>query len=134
MKKEKTEFVKLETKKHTPIVYDYYNYLKKNCLGRQNGISRSRLCEMFGVSLDIQKQVLREINSSLDFDKMVSTSGSIYICNTEEECRVAIHNEIQSGLARLNKGKIMAKKLGRNGQAKLKLGEYYKQFIEVFEN
>lgn len=133
MKKQTMEFTPIKNKKHEPIVYDYYDYLKKYCLGRENGISRNRLCEMFKVTLDTQKHILREINNSLDFDKMVSTSGSIYICNTEQECKIAIHNEIQSGLARLNKGKTMAKKLGRNGQYIIKLGKYYRDFMKTFE-
>lgn len=119
-------------KKHKPLVYKYYDYLKQHCLGRANGVSRDYLAAYFGVTLPQQKSVLREINQSLDFDKIVSTSHSIYICNSEQECKIAIFNEINSGLTRLKKGKLMAEKLKRNGQYKLKLGDYYKEFIETF--
>lgn len=119
---------------HRDIVYRYYTYLKKNHLGAENGIPRAKLCEKFNINLETQKGILREINESEDFDKIISTSKSIYMCKRKQECIQAIHNEIQSGLARLNKGKTMARKVDKNNQYKLKLGDYFKDTISVYED
>ena len=127
------EMVKVKIKPHRRIVYDYYEYLKKNCYGEENCIKSKELAKIFGIDVATQKYILKEINESMDLDKLVSTYGSIYMCRTKEECAKAVHNEIKVGLTRLNKGKAMAEKMGRNGQAKFKLGKYYKEFISVFE-
>lgn len=123
----------METKKYKPIIYRYYDYLKENHYGKENGISRKDLAQIFGVELTTQKKILAEINQSDIFDKLVSTSGSIYICRTREECETAYYNEIKSGLARLLKGKKMAQKVMKNGQGKIKLGDYYREIVETFE-
>ena len=127
------EKIIIEIKKHKPIVYRYYDFLKNNCYGKENGINRNLLAGFFKVDLATQKRILAEINQSDVFDKLVSTSGSIYICRTKEECEQAYHNEIKSGLARLLKGKKMAQKVMKNGQGKIKLGDYYKEIVETFE-
>lgn len=124
---------KIEIKKHKSITYRYYDYLKENHYGKENGISRKDLAKIFNVELSTQKKILTEINQSDVFDKLVSTSGSIYICRTKEECETAYYNEIKSGLARLLKGKKMAQKVMKNNQTKLKLGDYYKEIVETFE-
>ena len=124
---------KIEIKKHKPLVYKLYEYLKENHYGKENGISRKDLAKIFNVELSTQKKILAEINQSDIFDKLVSTSGSIYICRTKEECETAYYNEIKSGLARLLKGKKMAQKVMKNGQGKIRLGDYYKEIIETFE-
>lgn len=124
---------KIETIKHETIVYRYYDYLKEHHLGKENGIKRDELAKKFGVTLEMQKTILRTINESGVFDKLISTCGSIYMCRTEKECETAAYNEIRSGISRLKKGNAMLQKLERNGQAKIKLGKYYKEFVECFD-
>lgn len=123
----------IETKKHRTIVYDYYNYLKECHYGKENGVKREVLAGVFHVSLNAQKEILREINESEILPKIVSTSNSIYMCRTKEECEQAAFNEFKSGLTRLKKGKKMLKKIDMNGQMKMQLGKYYKEAIECFE-
>lgn len=123
----------MQIKIHRPIVYRYYEYLRKNHLGKENKIKSKELSNIMGVKLPTQKYILKEINESQDFDKLISTCGAIYMCRTQKECELAIKNEINVGLTRLQKGKAMAQKLSRNNQLKLKLGQYYKQVFEVFE-
>lgn len=123
----------IETKKHEPIVYEYYNYLKDCHYGKENGVRREILADIFHVSIKKQKNILREINESDTLPKLVSTSGAIYMCRTKEECEQAAFNEFKSGLTRLKKGKKMLKKIDMNGQMKMQLGKYYKEAIECFE-
>lgn len=119
---------------HRPIVYKYYAYLKKYHFGIENKIKSKELAREMNTKLAEQKYILKEINESQDFDKLISTCGSIYMCKTREECKKAIMNEIKVGLTRLNKGKMMMKKFNRNNQTKLKLGTHYKLYFETFEN
>ena len=127
------ETLTVNVKKHKPEVYAYYDMLKNNYLGEENGILASELADKMGVKPREQRYILKEINESKDLPRLVSTCGKIYMCNTEQECIRAFMNEIKSGLTRLQKGKTMAQKMGLNGQYKLKLGEYYKDLITVFE-
>lgn len=124
---------KIETKKYDSIVYRYYEYLKEHHFGKENGIKRGELAKFFGVTLEQQKSILRTINESSAFDKLVSTCGSIYMCRTQRECEVSAYNEINSGISRIKKGKAMLAKVGLNGQMKMKLGKYYKEAVECFE-
>lgn len=124
---------KIEIKTYAPIVYRYYDYLKANHLGKENGIKRGELAKIFGITLEQQKNILRTINESTAFDKLVSTCGSIYMCRTQKECEISAFNEINSGISRIKKGKAMLAKVGLNGQMKMKLGKYYKDAVECFE-
>lgn len=123
----------MNIKKHQPIVYRYYDYLKQNHYGKENGISRSELAKIFNVDIQKQKTILKAINESSELEKLVSTCGSIYMCRTEEECKKSAYNEIKSGLARLKKGQKMLAKMGKNEQLKMKLGKYFKEAVECFE-
>ena len=122
----------MEQKKHRPLVYKYYQYLKKNCYGIENGVKSTELAKLFGIDRATQKYILKEINESPDLPRLISTYGSIYMCRTRKECQNAITNEIKTALTRLNKGKAMAKKLDTNGQYKFKFGEYTKDIIDVY--
>ena len=123
---------KVETKKHRPIVYRYYDYLKKNHMGAENGIKSYHLAEVFGVQLGTQKYILKEINESADFDKLISTSGSIYMCKRKDECLKAINNELKTAITRIKKAHAMANKLSKNNNYKIKMGDYYNDFVTVF--
>lgn len=118
---------------HKSIVYKYYDYLKKNHYGKENGIKRTELAKIFNVSIDTQKAILREINESGELEKLVSTCGSIYMCRTQEECEKSIYNEIKSGITLLKKGKKMLQKMNKNGQRKMQFGKYYKEAVECFQ-
>ena len=123
---------KLEVKHHAPIVYKVYEILKTNHYGRDNGIRRPILAERLGISERELRKITREINTSNELEKLVSTTHSCYICATKEECEKAIRNTYNVAIAQFKKAKQMEKKVGLNGQLKLKVGKYYKDFVETF--
>lgn len=123
----------MKIQKMNTLVYRYYDELKNNYLGEQNGILAAELCDKMGITLRDQRYILKAINESKELPRLVSTCGKIYMCNTEQECVRSFMNEIRSGLTRLQKGKAMAQKVGLNNQYKIKLGEHYKDFVTVFE-
>ena len=114
-------------------IKELVDYLQKNHLGKENGISRAELSKKLGIDEIRLKALRREINESAEIDKLVSTSGSCYMCNTEAECERAISNTFKMGVALIKKGRTMAKKKGLNGQVKIPLGDDYKEIVEVFE-
>lgn len=123
---------KLEVKHHDPLVYKVYEYLKTHHYGRENGIKRCYLAEKLGISERALRRITRDINTSGELEKLVSTTHSCYICATKEECEWAIHNTYNVAIAQFKKAKQMEKKVGLNGQLKLKVGKYYKDFVETF--
>lgn len=123
---------KIETKHHEPAVYKLYDYLKNNHLGRENGIKKPELAQRLGISERELRKLTKEINTSAELEKLVSTTHCCYMCNTREECEKAIRNTFKTAIALIMKGNIMAKKVGLNGQIKMPLGHYYKEFVETF--
>ena len=54
------------------------------------------------------------------------------MCDTKEECEYAIRNTYRVAVALLKKAKQMERRVGLNGQVKIKLGKYYKEVVETF--
>lgn len=122
----------MKTKKHSPAVYRLYDYLKENHLGAKNGIVRKDLVEILNIPTRRLRELTAEINSSDSLEKIVSTKGSCYLCDTKEECEATIRNTYNVAISLFKKAKKMEKKVGLNGQMKIRLGKYYKEFVETF--
>lgn len=124
--------IKVETKHHDSIVYRVYDYLKEHHTGRENGIKRSVLAQLLGLTERELRRITREINTSNELEKLVSTTHSCYICGNKEECEKSIRNTYNVAIAQFKKAKQMEKKVGLNNQLKIKLGKYYADFVETF--
>ena len=125
---------KIETKHHEPAVYRLYDYLKNNHLGRENGIKKPELAQRLGINERELRRLTKEINTSTELEKLVSTTHCCYMCNTKEECEKSIRSTFRTAIALIRKGNTMARKVGLNGQIKMPLGKYYKEFVETFSN
>ena len=125
---------KLETKHHQPEVYRLYDYLKANHLGKANGIKKPELAEKLGIKPRELRKLTKEINESTELEKLVSTSHCCYMCDTKEECEKSIRTTYKVAVALFKKAKQMEKKVGLNGQLKIKLGKYYKDVVETFSS
>lgn len=123
---------KIETVHHEPLVYRLYEYLKENHKGKENGIKRPELAMQLGITERRLRRLTKEINESTELEKLVSTTHSCYICETREDCEKSIRNTYRVAIALFKKAKAMEKKVGLNGQIKLKLGKYYKDVVETF--
>ena len=125
---------KIETKHHEPLVYRLYDYLKDNHLGRENGIKKPELAKKFDITERELRKLTKEINTSTELEKLVSTTHCCYMCNTKEECEQSIRNTYRTAITLLKKGKAMERKVGLNGQVKMPLGKYYKDVVETFSS
>lgn len=122
----------MKTEHHDAKVYRLYDWLKNNHYGEQNAILRADAAKAFGVSEREFRRLTREINESTELEKLVSTRRSCYMCATKEECEKSIRATYNTAVSLLKKAKHMEKKMGLNGQMKIKLGEYYKDVVETF--
>lgn len=125
---------KIEMLHHEPLVYRLYDYLKDNHLGRENGIKKPELAKKFDITERELRRLTKEINTSTELEKLVSTTHCCYMCNTKEECEQSIRNTYRTAITLLKKGKAMERKVGLNGQVKMKLGKYYKDVVETFSS
>lgn len=125
---------KIETKHHEPAVYRLYDYLKEHHLGRENGVAKPILAQQLGISTRELRKLTKEINASTELEKIVSTTHCCYMCKTKEECEKSIRNTFRTAISLIRKGNTMAKKVGLNGQIKMPLGQYYKEFVETFSS
>lgn len=122
----------IETRHHEPIVYRVYDYLKEHHYGKENGIKKPELANVFGITTRELRKITRAINESQELEKLVSTSHCCYMCKTKDECEKAIRTTYRYAIASFKKGKIMERKTELNGQVKIKLGKHYKDFVETF--
>lgn len=124
----------MTTKHHSPEVYRLYDYLKANHLGKLNGIKRRDLADQLNISLRELRRLTAEINTSPELEKLVSASHCCYMCATKEECENSIRTTYKFAVALFKKAKQMERKVGLNGQLKIKLGKYYKDVVETFSS
>ena len=124
---------KIETKHHEPAVYRLYDYLKNNHLGRENGIKKHELAQRLGINERELRKLTKEINTSTELEKLVSTTHCCYMCNTKEECEKSIRTTFRTAIALIRKGNTMAKKVGLNGQIKMPLGNEFYDIVNTFE-
>ena len=124
---------KIEMLHHEPLVYRIYDLLKKEHLGKENGIVRSELALQLGITERELRKITREINLSGELEKLVSTSHSCYMCETREECEKSIRTTYHSAVALFKKAKQMEKKVGLNGQIKMSVGDDLFEIVGTFE-
>ena len=124
---------KIETKHHEPTVYRLYDYLKNNHHGRENGIKKPELAQRLGINERELRKLTKEINTSTELEKLVSTTHCCYMCKTKEECEQSIRNTYRTAITLLKKGKAMERKIGLNGQIKMPLGNEFYEIVNTFE-
>jgi hypothetical protein len=125
---------KIKMENHKPIVYRYYDLLEKYHLGKENSIKSKDLASIMGINVAQQKYILKEINESPDFHKLISTCGSIYMCKTKEEVSLSLKHTKTVAITMIKKYRAMEKKASRQNQYQIQTGDFYKEIITVFED
>lgn len=116
----------IETKHHSPIVYKVYDELK-NFVGRDSAIRARDLAAKFNISERALREVIHTIRESGELEKSIGSSANGYFICTEEDCEKAINRLYRQAFSTLKVARALEKKVGMNGQMKLKLGEYFKE-------
>ena len=118
---------------HEPMVYRLYDELK-NHIGKKNAISADELCAKFGIEERKLRDYISEIRRSGELEKVVASSNKGYFICTEEEADKANERLYSQAFSLLKTANANEKKVGRNGQMKMRLGEFYKDTFESLGN
>ena len=114
---------------HSPIVYHVYEEMKKH-VGRENAISGEDLSRAFGITTRHLRYIINEIRNSGELEKVIGSCNAWYfICTKEEQSRANLRIYRQA-FSLLKTARANDKKAAKNGQGKIKLGEYFKEFYE----
>ena len=128
----------IEVKHHAPIVYNVYDELKKH-IGKENAISAHDLCEIFRDELAEElyydfmidpkdrklRRIIREIRRSGELEKVIgSCKNGYYVC-TKDDAQKSIDRLMNAAKNMFKTAYIMAKKVGLEGQMKIKMGDYF---------
>lgn len=122
----------IETKKHEPIVYRLYDYLKENHVSKEKTIKGRDLAVKFNVTERQLRDYIREIREDMQFDKIILPCNKGYYIPTEEEGTADIQRLFHHAFSELRVARASMTKASRNRQGKIKLGAYYKEFVEAF--
>ena len=127
-----------EVKHHAPIVYKVYEELK-NHVGQNCAISANDLCDKFEDELmdfDVSivdykfrnrklREIIREIRRSGELEKVIgSCKNGYYVC-TKNDAQKSIDRLMNAAKNMFKTAYIMAKKVGLEGQMKIKMGDYF---------
>ena len=113
------------------LVDEIYNDLMENHLGKGASVKRSEYAARFGLSEREMRSITHEINESLDYEGLISTSTALYMCGDKSECLKAAGVTYRSAFTLLRKARKMAEKIRRNGQFKFD-GNDLKMLISYF--
>lgn len=122
----------IETKKYEPIVYRIYDYLKSNHVGKKNAISGKTLSGMFNISERQLRIHIHDLREDMQFDKVILPCPKGYYIPTEEEGTADVNQLFKHAFSTLRIARASVTKAKRNNQGKIKLGAYYKEFVEAF--
>lgn len=112
----------------------FYDYMCEHHYGTENAIKRNDLADNLQVSDRTIRAWCKEINETTAFEKLISTSHSIYVCRTEQECKWSIIATYKQAISLFRKAKTMEKKVGLNGQVKIGVDKgLLDSIVETFE-
>ena len=96
-----------------------FEYLTKNHLGANNGITKGELASDLGIDKRVLRRLTQAVNEDMGIDKIISVSEKCYVCETKDEAEEAIGATYKQAFTLLKKARRMEKKLGLNGQIKI---------------
>ena len=128
----------IEVKHNEPIVYKVYNELK-NHIGKDNAISAKKLCAKFPeefMQLDYilgnsyaderkLRRIIRKIRRSGELEKVIGSCKEGYYVCTKQDAQKSIDRLMNTAKNMFKTAYIMAKKVGLDGQMKIKMGDYF---------
>lgn len=118
-------------KKHSPIVYAVYEYMKR-CVGEENAISAKDLSKRFGVSERNLREIISEIRESSVLQLVIGSNNKGYFVCRESEFS-AMNNRLKSAAFSLLKvAYANEKKAAKDGQMRIRFSRYMKDSYEAF--
>lgn len=122
----------IETKHHEPIVYRIYDFLK-NFVGEENAIQGRDLAAHFKISERKLRDHVNAIRNSTELERTIgSSTRGYFVCKDKDEFMRANGTLYAAAFNLLRTARANSKKAGMEGQGKIPLGRYYKEFVESF--
>ncbi len=113
------------------LIVNVYNSLCTQAVGETNAVSARQLSRRFGITERKLRDIINEIRTSPDFEKVIgSCSRGYFVCSSNEEVDRANNVLRHHALSELQVYWANERKAGRNGQGKIICGEDGKPFIE----
>lgn len=120
----------IETKHNEPITYRIYDELK-NHIGIENAISGKELSEMFCIDRRQLRRHIHMLRNSMDMEKVIGSCNlGYYICR-EEDFDEADKRLERQALSTLKVVWANRKKRSKDGQYKIKMGEYFSEIVQA---
>lgn len=121
--------------KHRPIIYQLYDYLKKNAIGYENRIKSGALMKYFNISSnEIFRSYIQEIRQSDILQKIVCSqagvNGGYWIATNEEEIKDTLSHLYNRSMEMLKTYSIIKRKARLDGQYRIKMSDYEREVIE----
>lgn len=121
----------IRRQRHDDEVWRVYEYLTASAIGEVHAIGAMALSLRFGITERKLRDIINEIRTSPDFEKVIgSCSRGYFVCSSNEEVDRANNVLRHHALSELQVYWANERKAGRNGQGKIICGEDGKPFIE----
>ena len=122
------------TDKIAKLQHTVYNYLlEHNHIGKEMGVTRLVLARLLDIDERDLREAMRQINMNPEFERFVSTSFCVYLCDSDFEDNCAIGATVKQLSALALKARAMIKKKQARGQVRIPLtAEEYDAIVDVF--
>ena len=121
----------IETKKHAPIVYKVYDYMKTR-VGKANAICGKKLSAKFDISERKLRDIVHEIREDETLTHLILTCNKGYYVPTKDEGAKDIKRIANQACSLFKIAHKLAKKAELDGQGKIAMGDYFKPFVEAY--
>ena len=116
----KAGITKAGTNRHEEVVFNVYNFLVTAAVGKSKAISARDLSGLFCLPQRRLRDVVNEIRTSDDFEKVIGSCPlGYFVCANEEEVWRTNNSLRHHALSELQVYYANERKAGRNGQGKL---------------
>lgn len=121
----------IETKHTEPITYKIYEFMK-SFVGEENAIQGRDLAAQFKISERQLRGCIHEIRKSDELTRIILSSNRGYFMATEAEFDRYNKRLKSQAISLLKVFHSNEKKASKDGQYKIKMGNYYKEIFQAF--
>ena len=123
--------MKIETKKHSPVVYLVYDFMK-DYVGESNAIKAKDLSAHFGVSERELRDIISEIRESPVLQRVIGSNNKGYFVCRESEFERTNNRLKAAAFSLLKVAYANEKKAAKDGQMRIRFSKYMKDSYDAF--
>lgn len=123
--------MKIETKKHAPVVYLVYDFMK-DYVGESNAIKAKDLSAHFGVSERELRDIISEIRESPVLQRVIGSNNKGYFVCRESEFERTNNRLKAAAFSLLKVAYANEKKAAKDGQMRIRFSKYMKDNYDAF--